>query len=1025
MKRTGAPLPPTGLRLAVGVFAGVGLSAVALTVVYLQRGPIAARLAAEYLRQRGVRAVVRIDHLDRRGFSGAAELGPGNDPGLTIDRIEGEFAPGPHGGLAPRLIRLRLVRPHLKARFDGHRLQFGSLQGLIDDALSKPSAGGSGPDVSIQDGRLQLSSPYGEAVLVGDGVLNQGRLTHLTLSLASPGLHGRGVSTDALQGEFAAQTATHGGLKVDLHLRTPGLQAPAVSARGVELRLDAQAPNGLARLPNSGERLIGAATLDAQDLRRKDAEIVGMQSVVQLDGSVRTPARRLAFSGHMAIRLAGRSAHAHAANLQQFAVALASPNLSAAWADHAVTVDGDYDAKLDGSGGAVELSGRRLGLDALAATGAGRLKLEGSRAQLSYRGAASFKAAMGRGDASAIAQVLAPGPELADIRDRLAANLTGVSVSAPRLDLAVLDGGYGVRLDAPLAARFAQGAALQVSSQPEAPAASLAGGAVNGALSATLAGPGLPRLRLQLARYRVGSDTGGLMVDAAGVLDGEGSAGPVRDARLHGAASINRRGGSLTVTAKDCATVGLGAYAGRDATVLRAVNADLCPTSEPVAVLGSSGWRISTRLANVAGELPTLSVVLQDAQGDLTLQGQGRSPPRGSLTLVHAELKDTGTTPRFRPLSASGEVHLADQLWRGDLGLQLVGPTTTLGRLTFQQDQDHARGEARLQTPDLQFKPGGLQPASIAPVLGRWVSNVNGIASGVAELHWGDGPMSSRATLQLKGLNLRSSAGPLSGLKGEVAFTSLDPLLTAPGQILNADRLDALLPLTNVTTAFSLTPSALKIDGASAEFAGGSVSLDPTRLPLNQSGDAATMSGVVRLHGVDVQQLLAGLNLADAMNVQAKVNGELPFALGPAGVRLAAGRLSADGPGRLTIHRQALMGAVATGGASGAQPNAVQDFAYQALEDLAFESLDADVASRPPGRLGLILHIKGRHDPATDVPTRIGIFQLLRGHAFDTPLPLPKGTPVDLTLDTSLNLDELLAAYASLKSQSSSGGVQP
>jgi len=41
------------------------------------------------------------------------------------------------------------------------------------------------------------------------------------------------------------------------------------------------------------------------------------------------------------------------------------------------------------------------------------------------------------------------------------------------------------------------------------------------------------------------------------------------------------------------------------------------------------------------------------------------------------------------------------------------------------------------------------------------------------------------------------------------------------------------------------------------------------------------------------------------------------------------------------------------------------------------------------------------------------VLDLLRGRAFDKPLDLPKGTPVNLTLDTSLNLDELLAGYAS------------
>ena len=69
------------------------------------------------------------------------------------------------------------------------------------------------------------------------------------------------------------------------------------------------------------------------------------------------------------------------------------------------------------------------------------------------------------------------------------------------------------------------------------------------------------------------------------------------------------------------------------------------------------------------------------------------------------------------------------------------------------------------------------------------------------------------------------------------------------------------------------------------------------------------------------------------------------------------------------------------------------------------------VNSTPTGRLGVLLHIKGQHDPASATETRVGVAELLRGRAFDKPLPLPKGTPIDLTLDTSLNLNELLNSY--------------
>jgi hypothetical protein len=48
---------------------------------------------------------------------------------------------------------------------------------------------------------------------------------------------------------------------------------------------------------------------------------------------------------------------------------------------------------------------------------------------------------------------------------------------------------------------------------------------------------------------------------------------------------------------------------------------------------------------------------------------------------------------------------------------------------------------------------------------------------------------------------------------------------------------------------------------------------------------------------------------------------------------------------------------------------------------------------------------------------------LIRGRAFNKPIPLPKGTPIELTLDTSLNFDELMRAYQGLNARSAP--VQP
>jgi hypothetical protein len=146
-----------------------------------------------------------------------------------------------------------------------------------------------------------------------------------------------------------------------------------------------------------------------------------------------------------------------------------------------------------------------------------------------------------------------------------------------------------------------------------------------------------------------------------------------------------------------------------------------------------------------------------------------------------------------------------------------------------------------------------------------------------------------------------------------------------------------------------------------------------------------------------------------------KLSGTIPFTAGPDGFRIKDGHLTADGPGRLSLTRSLW-------GESAVATNVVQDFAYQALENLAFESLSADINSVDKGRLQIVFHIKGRSDPPQQQVAEVAISDILQGKALTKPIPLPSGTPIDLTLDTSLNFDELLRSYAEAWSKALNSG---
>jgi hypothetical protein len=223
--------------------------------------------------------------------------------------------------------------------------------------------------------------------------------------------------------------------------------------------------------------------------------------------------------------------------------------------------------------------------------------------------------------------------------------------------------------------------------------------------------------------------------------------------------------------------------------------------------------------------------------------------------------------------------------------------------------------------------------------------------------------------------------------------------------------------LTALNGLFSIAPDALTLQVGAADWAGGRVWLEPSRLPLDPS---KAVTGSLVLDGVDLGQILAASPLADQVKITAIVDGTLPFELKNGAIQISGGQMAARGAGRLSIARTALSGlqtgnvgaggSVTAGASSPLGGNAIQDFAYQAMENLAFDSLNARIDSLPAARLGLVFHIKGRNDPEKDVPSKIALRDLVAGRAFDKPIALPKGTPIDLTLDTSLNFGDLIKA---------------
>ena len=70
----------------------------------------------------------------------------------------------------------------------------------------------------------------------------------------------------------------------------------------------------------------------------------------------------------------------------------------------------------------------------------------------------------------------------------------------------------------------------------------------------------------------------------------------------------------------------------------------------------------------------------------------------------------------------------------------------------------------------------------------------------------------------------------------------------------------------------------------------------------------------------------------------------------------------------------------------------------------------------------MLFHIKGRHDPPQKQEIRLTLAQLIRRDFLKETLPLPSGTAIDLTLDTTLNANQLVNDLLDLNRARNGGG---
>ena len=872
----------------------------AMLVAWLQRKEIADNFIADALAERGVAATYEIESIGpSQQVLTNLVIGDPDQPDLTVERVVVGITP--RFGV-PDINSVRLVNPRLYGSYRDGQLSFGALDPLIftgsDEPFEFPAM-----ELAIEDGRARLATDYGDVgvKLTGSGHLRGGFAGEL--AMVAPQL--------ALGSCTGDEVTLYGDIAIDAErpeftgpLRVASLECDnGLFVRDAGIALDLQAERNLAEYEGHIDFATESVLLgDVQTALAGESEFSWRDNDLTLLFDV-----------------AASQAQSSYANMARLAV---NGRLRALENGDRIEVEGDLTGEdlrlgpqLDDMLAAAEASGQGTLVEPLMAKMRANLgsQLRGSTLAASFTARqlgerssvvipqATLRARNGSSLLSmSRAQVVMGSGGIPRFSGNFATGGEGLPQMSGRMEQAE-NGALQMRMamreyaagDARLALpelTLVQGNGGQLVLTGRATASgSLPGGSVQGLqlpIDASVAPDGSLAMwngcrdirfdRLAAANLVLGRQSLRLCPRQGEPILRYGPAG----IRFAAATPSLRLIGELAETPITIASgpVGVG-YPGSMVASDIAVTLGEGEAAQRFAVSNLradlSGNRIGGDFAGADIFLASVPLDLMGAQGSWAYADDRLSITDASLTV-----QDREQVERFEPVIARGaSLSLADSVVTANARLRNPASDIVLTAVDIRHDLNNGAGRALLDFPGVTFGDN-LQPAPPASHCTREdlavrvpqtglsclafgvVSDLRGTVSGEGRIDWNADAVTSSGTFRsTQGLSFAAPFGPVEGARGEVHFTDLLGLTTAPNQRIALGKINPGVEVEGGSVGFTLTGGEkLEVTGGEWPFMGGTLTMDPVTMNI---GVAESRTYVMHIEGLEATRFIEHMEMGN------------------------------------------------------------------------------------------------------------------------------------------------------------------
>lgn len=930
------------------ILAALLLIAVALlAALWFTRVPIATGFIDRSFAASGVQARYRIEELGfRQQRLTDVVVGDPRNPDLVADWVETRLS---LVGGRPTLTALRAGRVRLRGAVTNGRLSLGALDRLMPAPSGKPFA--LPPiDLSVADARMRLTTPLGVfgLKLHGRGRLDDGfrgtvaavtgdmnvagcklrapaALVDIVVRRAAPQISGP-VRMQALECDGVSVAAPEArvdvalGAALDRWQGSAALRTGTVAASGVRLgSLGGQISFEGSPSRTEGDAQVRGEALNAAGMRGGSILFAGNWRVAagRALAAGRIEGRDLAFSSPLRARLLGAAEGVAGTPLAPLAEAA-----TRAVANAARQFDVAGEMAIGTAVGRPLMTVRQMALHAV--SGASATFGDGAGLVLGEKGGfrADGRLRFGGGGLPTgrvdLAQARAGGPVSGSV------SLAGYAAGAARLEttparFTLAPGGdWRLTTIATLSGPLGGSGSVEAFRIPLDVRASDAGIMVDpSCVPASFRALTVSGLRLRPAQLTLCPLDGGLVRVARGRLIGGVQ---FKAARLNGTL-----GGSPLSLAlgqaqwrhaeADFALRGVAARIGRPGSVTRMDFGELRGRV-------MNGGAIRGTFGQGAAQIGNVPLLLSGAEG-------GWQFVDNVLTLSGGlAVADAAASPRFNPLIGRDvSLQLAGNVIDAKGALVAPAKDVKVADVTIRHALGTGAGAAHLAVPGITFGEG-LQPEELTRLTFGVIADVRGTVRGRGDIAWTADGVTSTGTFGTDDTDLAAAFGPVSGIKGEVHFTDLLALESAPGQIATVAEINPGVPVTDGRIEYQLLRDLrIAVKGARWPFGGGTLTLQPTLLDFS-SPQARRLT--FRADGVEVRQFLQQFDFKN-LDATGVFDGELPMIFDQSGGRVENGRLVVrEGGGTLAYLGDLTEEDLGTWG----------NIAFQALRSLRYRNLE-------------------------------------------------------------------------------------